>query len=118
MRNSKNRPTRCFYNLDGALFLKKRFTCACLRCFSLLIVLLESMMQCVVLLFCCVFIIADCRFSKKQASSAGRPLAGGRDRDTERGIHEIFRKRTAGGQTGRLQSFFVLFIYYVIYFVY
>ena len=59
-------------NLDGALFLKKQLICAFLRCFSLLIVLLESVMQCVAHLFCCVFIIADCRISKKQASSAGR----------------------------------------------
>jgi hypothetical protein len=50
--------------------LKKWFICACLHCFSLLIVLLESMMQCAVLLFCCVFMIADCPLSKKQASSA------------------------------------------------
>ena len=65
-------------NLDSPLFLKKRLICACLRCFSLLIMLLESVMQCVVLLFCCVFIIADCRISKKQACSAGSLLAGGR----------------------------------------
>ena len=71
-------------NLDGALFLENRLICACLRCFSLLIVLLESVMQCVILLFCYVLIIADCRISKKQACSAGRLLAGGRYRVTLR----------------------------------
>ena len=69
--------------LDGTLFLKKRLICACLRCFSLLIVLLESMMQCVVLLFCCIFIIADCQISKNQVCSTGCLLAGGCYRDTE-----------------------------------
>ena len=79
-------PGRCF------IFEETIDVCACLRCFSLLILLLESMMQFVVLLFCCVFIIADCRISKKQASSAGGLLAGGRYCDTKRGLREIFRK--------------------------
>ena len=74
-RNLKNEPQWCSYNLDGALFLKKRLVCACLHCFSLLIVLLESMMQCAILLFCCFFIIAHCQILKKQACSAGCLLA-------------------------------------------
>ena len=96
----EKRATMTLLNLDGALFLKKRLICACLRCFSLLIVLLESVMQCVILVFCCVFIIADCRISKKQACSAGRLLAGGRYRVTLREAYEKFfeNERLADGQ--------------------
>ena len=113
-RNLKTWPQCSFYNLDGALFLKKRFVYACLRCFSLLIVLLESMMQSVVLLFCCVFIIAHCRISKKQASSAGCLLVGRGYRGTKRGVREILRNEWPADGQAIFNLFNVLLIYFML----
>ena len=54
----------------------------------------------------CFRIIAYCRISKKQVSSAERLLVGRRYRDIKRGIYEnFFWKWTAGGRTGRFQFF-------------